>query len=242
MQQLADRSATVAPQWLWRVFNLGWPRGHEDSTNEWGSWSIITDGDARRLAAHDPNKAYEFVPYVPGNPLGAPAILTPHREPEMNTTSPSCPPALVPEPSWRKSHRMRRGHPSLYCRECRGSGKSLTCHCVGRMLTDAEEAAIEANTLNFIDGQWVGQHPTRAGRGGGSGSSGNAAPPARSLRELIEELENAAITYGGSPLRAESASRAALKSARDAVDAAIDEQVRQIEARLRGDEPGKAGS
>lgn len=64
------------------------------------------------------------------------------------------------ETSWDEKHRMRRGHPAPYCRACRASGVSLTRHCVGRMLTDAEEGAIAAGVLNFVNGKWVGTHPT----------------------------------------------------------------------------------
>lgn len=65
---------------------------------------------------------------------------------------------------WSKKHKMRRGagrdadgYPILimYCRECKGSGPSLTKHCVVRQLTDAEEAEIAAGKLNFINGEWV---------------------------------------------------------------------------------------
>lgn len=54
---------------------------------------------------------------------------------------------------------MRRGYDGqqnaiMYCRECKGVGKSLTKHCVGRMLTDAEEEQIAAGRLNFVNGQW----------------------------------------------------------------------------------------
>ena len=55
-------------QWLWRVYNQGFPDGHEDSTNTWGNWQIISAEDATRLAADDPERRYEFVPYVPCRP------------------------------------------------------------------------------------------------------------------------------------------------------------------------------
>jgi hypothetical protein len=61
-------------QWLWRVWNLGWPDGHEDSSNEWGDWSIISDAEHRRLAKDDPTKRYQFVRYVPTTPNTAPAV------------------------------------------------------------------------------------------------------------------------------------------------------------------------
>ena len=65
----AKRGAKKSPrQWLWRVFNLGWPRGHEDSTNEWGEWSLISDVEARRLARDDKHHVYEFVRYEVANP------------------------------------------------------------------------------------------------------------------------------------------------------------------------------
>jgi hypothetical protein len=63
--------------------------------------------------------------------------------------------ANLPEQAWMERHRMRRGHPEPYCRECRGAGASLTKHCVGRILTDAEEAEIVAGRLNFVGGAWV---------------------------------------------------------------------------------------
>jgi hypothetical protein len=62
-------------QWLWRVFNLGWPDGHEDGTNEWGDWSLVSDADAKRLARGDKNKRYEFVPYCPADPRGVPTSV-----------------------------------------------------------------------------------------------------------------------------------------------------------------------
>lgn len=56
-------------KWLWRVFNQGWPDGHEDSTNTWGAWSLISAEDAERLAKEDVlEKRYEFVPYSPSVP------------------------------------------------------------------------------------------------------------------------------------------------------------------------------
>ncbi len=55
-------------QWLWRVYNMGWPVGHEDSTNEWGNWNLISHEDAMRLSADDDNQSYEFVPYLPVKP------------------------------------------------------------------------------------------------------------------------------------------------------------------------------
>jgi hypothetical protein len=69
-------------------------------------------------------------------------------------------PARAPELSWRESHRWRRGAPLTYCRECRCAGRSTTTHCVGRMLTDAEEAAISSGQLDFVDGQWIEQKMT----------------------------------------------------------------------------------
>jgi hypothetical protein len=63
--------------------------------------------------------------------------------------------AKPPEPIWAERHRIRRGYPKMYCRECRGSGKSLTTHCVVRMLTNTEEADIIAGRLDFVNGQWI---------------------------------------------------------------------------------------
>jgi hypothetical protein len=62
--QTAD-AQPVAGQYLWRVFNLGWPRGHENGTNAWGNWQLITKADFARLLADDEHGVYEFVPYVP---------------------------------------------------------------------------------------------------------------------------------------------------------------------------------
>lgn len=59
------------------------------------------------------------------------------------------------EAAWSEKHLMRRGHPLPYCRDCRGAGASLTRHCVGRMLTDAEEEAIAAGRLRFENGEWI---------------------------------------------------------------------------------------
>lgn len=66
---------------------------------------------------------------------------------------------LNSDSAWSEKHRMRRGYDGqqnaiMYCRECKGVGKSLTKHCVGRMLTDAEEEQIAAGRLNFVNGQW----------------------------------------------------------------------------------------
>lgn len=59
----------MSVKWLWRVFNQGWPDGHEDSTNQWGNWSLISDVDAKRLAKKDRlEKRYQFVRYLPANP------------------------------------------------------------------------------------------------------------------------------------------------------------------------------
>lgn len=59
----------MAAKWLWRVFNGGWPDGHESSTHTWGNWSLISSEDAQRLAREDVvRKRYEFVPYLPTNP------------------------------------------------------------------------------------------------------------------------------------------------------------------------------
>lgn len=58
--------------WLYRVYNQGWPDGHEDSTREWGNWSMISAEDAVRLAKEDaerPATRYEFVPYIPTEPF-----------------------------------------------------------------------------------------------------------------------------------------------------------------------------
>lgn len=63
--------AVVPAQWLWRVFNQGWPKGHPDSTNEWGPWNLISEADARRLASEDDTDCYEFVPYRVDHPAGA---------------------------------------------------------------------------------------------------------------------------------------------------------------------------
>ena len=60
-------------QWLWRVFNLGWPRGHEEGNNDWGNWMLISEEDACRLASEDTSNVYEFVPYLPTNPVIASA-------------------------------------------------------------------------------------------------------------------------------------------------------------------------
>lgn len=58
--------------WLWRVYNQGWPDGHEDGTGTWGKFSIITADDAVRLAKEDekrPDRRYEFVQYIPMEPF-----------------------------------------------------------------------------------------------------------------------------------------------------------------------------
>lgn len=60
-----NKNKSESSQWLWRVFNLGWPRGHEESNNEWGPWSIINEEAARKLDAEDVDNVYEFVPYTP---------------------------------------------------------------------------------------------------------------------------------------------------------------------------------
>lgn len=65
----SDASKSSAAQWLWRVFNLGWPRGHEEGSNEWGAWNLISEEDALRLASEDANDVYEFVPYIPTTPI-----------------------------------------------------------------------------------------------------------------------------------------------------------------------------
>jgi hypothetical protein len=71
---------------------------------------------------------------------------------------------MTAELCWSNKHKMRRGagrNPDgsyvqvMYCRECKGSGASLTKHCVVRQLTDAEEAEIAAGRLNFVNGEWV---------------------------------------------------------------------------------------
>lgn len=64
----SDASKPSTAQWLWRVFNLGWPRGHEEGSNEWGAWNLISEEDALRLASEDANDVYEFVPYIPKTP------------------------------------------------------------------------------------------------------------------------------------------------------------------------------
>jgi hypothetical protein len=60
---------------------------------------------------------------------------------------------------WSERHKMRRGYngstPVMYCRDCKGSGASLTRHCAVRQLTDAEEAAIAAGTIDFVNGEWL---------------------------------------------------------------------------------------
>lgn len=61
----------------------------------------------------------------------------------------------IHEPAWSERHKMRRGHPAPYCRECRGAGSSLTRHCVGRTLTDREEAVIAAGLAGFRNGSWL---------------------------------------------------------------------------------------
>lgn len=84
----------------------------------------------------------------------------------------------VAESAWREKHKIRRGYngptPVMYCRECKGSGESLTKHCAGRQLTDAEEAAIAAGALEFAEGEWL--HPC-----------GVPAAPAPDPGELIRE-------------------------------------------------------
>lgn len=65
---VALRLAEPAPQWLWRVFNLGFPRGHEDGSSEWEAWQVISHADALRLAGDDENGAYQFVPFAPAIP------------------------------------------------------------------------------------------------------------------------------------------------------------------------------
>jgi hypothetical protein len=74
-------AASSTSQWLWRVFNLGFPDGHEDSTNTWGDWTLISAQDAQRLAREDSGKRYEFVPYLPSIP-GAAAGQAPGTEGE----------------------------------------------------------------------------------------------------------------------------------------------------------------
>lgn len=67
---------------------------------------------------------------------------------------------LGSDSAWSEKHRMRRGYDGqqnaiMYCRECKGVGDSLTKHCVGRMLTDAEEEQIAAGKLDFRNGEWI---------------------------------------------------------------------------------------
>lgn len=76
VRDVATGAKPPAPkQWLWRVFNQGWPRGHEDGTNEWGNFNVIDHADAVRLAGDDENGCYQFVPFLPTDPrsAGAPA-------------------------------------------------------------------------------------------------------------------------------------------------------------------------
>ena len=69
VRDVASGAKPPAPkQWLWRVFNLGAPRGHEDSTNEWGKFNVISHADAVRLAGNDDNGCYQFVPFLPADP------------------------------------------------------------------------------------------------------------------------------------------------------------------------------
>jgi len=66
---MTDRETTpLYDQWLWRVYNLGFPDGHENGPNTWGDWQIISAEDALRLAADDAGRRYEFVPYTPCRP------------------------------------------------------------------------------------------------------------------------------------------------------------------------------
>lgn len=49
--------------WLWRRV--------DDASGEWGTWKLISDSEARRLAVDSASKRYEFVPYLtqqPGEP------------------------------------------------------------------------------------------------------------------------------------------------------------------------------
>lgn len=76
VRDIATGAKPPAPrQWLWRVFNQGWPRGHEDSANEWGDFNVISHTEAVRLAGDDENNCYQFVPFLPADPrtAGAPA-------------------------------------------------------------------------------------------------------------------------------------------------------------------------
>lgn len=72
VRDVATGATPPAPkQWLWRVFNQGWPRGHEDSTNEWGNFNVVDHADAVRLAGDDENGCYQFVPFLPADPRAA---------------------------------------------------------------------------------------------------------------------------------------------------------------------------
>lgn len=63
-----SQAEPVAKLYLWRVWNLGYPDGHEDSTNEWGDYNIINALDALRLSNDDDKGRYQFVPLTPTQP------------------------------------------------------------------------------------------------------------------------------------------------------------------------------
>lgn len=76
----AAAAPSAAPgQYLWRVYNQGWPRGHEEGTNEWCDWSLISAKDAMGLAGEDDNNVYEFVPFLPQDPR-KPGVVAPDRK------------------------------------------------------------------------------------------------------------------------------------------------------------------
>ena len=58
-------------KWLWRVWNRGFPDGHEDSSNQWGPWQLVSAKDAVRIEKGDSLKRYEFVAYLPASPSSA---------------------------------------------------------------------------------------------------------------------------------------------------------------------------
>lgn len=42
-----------------------------------------------------------------------------------------------------------------WCEICNGAEASLTTHCPERPLTEAEEAAVTARALDYVDGCWI---------------------------------------------------------------------------------------
>lgn len=115
VRDVANGIKPPAPkQWLWRVFNLGFPRGHEDSTNEWGHFSVIDHEDAVRLAGDDENSCYQFVPFLPADPRAA----------GVDTQRNQCDGCAQGAPLRGGLHIDKDGHAFMSCQ--RGRYQSLT--------------------------------------------------------------------------------------------------------------------